>query len=99
MSGVGHIAAVRAHCKYVRSRAKIRPARSGYAGGDPLSLAGNGSGSVADQLLLVNEDRYTPTGPDQTPTGDIAPVEYTPLDFRQMMPIGIRLHSAFQQWQ
>jgi aldose 1-epimerase len=62
-----------------------------------FNLAGNGSGSVADQLLLVNADRYTPTGPDQIPTGEVAPVEGTPLDFRQMMPIGARLHSAFPQ--
>jgi aldose 1-epimerase len=47
--------------------------------------------------LLVNADRYTPTGPDQIPTGEIAQVEGTPLDFRQTMPIGARLHSAFQQ--
>jgi len=62
-----------------------------------FNLAGNGSGSVADQLLLVNADRYTPAGPDQIPTGEIAPVDGTPLDFLQMMPIGARLHSAFQQ--
>jgi aldose 1-epimerase len=62
-----------------------------------FNLAGNGSGSVADQLLLVNADRYTPVAPDLIPTGEIAPVEGTPLDFRQMMPIGARLHSAFQQ--
>jgi aldose 1-epimerase len=62
-----------------------------------FNLAGNGSGSVADQLLLVNADRYTPTGPDQIPTGEVAPVEGTPFDFRQMMPIGARLHSAFPQ--
>lgn len=62
-----------------------------------FNLAGNGSGSVADQLLLVNADRYTPAGPDQIPTGEIASVDNTPLDFRQMMPIGARLHSAFQQ--
>jgi aldose 1-epimerase len=62
-----------------------------------FNLAGNGSGSVADQLLLVNADRYTPVAPDLIPTGEIAPVEGTPLDFRQMLPIGARLHSAFQQ--
>ncbi len=62
-----------------------------------FNLAGNGSGSVAGQMLLVNADRYTPAGADQIPTGEIAPVEGTPLDFRQMMPIGVRLNSAFQQ--
>jgi aldose 1-epimerase len=62
-----------------------------------FDLAGNGSGSVADQLLLVNADRYTPVAPDLIPTGEIAPVAGTPLDFRQKMPIGARLHSASQQ--
>ena len=62
-----------------------------------FNLAGNGSGSVAGQMLLVNADRYTPAGPDQIPTGEIVPVEGTPFDFRQMMPIGARLNSAFQQ--
>jgi aldose 1-epimerase len=55
------------------------------------NLAGDGSVSVADQL-----DPHHIT-PDQIPIGEIAPVESTPLDFRQMMPIGARLHSAFQQ--
>ncbi len=62
-----------------------------------FNLAGNGSGSVEHQMLLINAERYTPTGPDQIPTGELAPVEGTPFDFRQMMPIGARLHSATQQ--
>ena len=47
-----------------------------------FNLAGNGSGSVGGQLLLVNADRYTPVGPDLIPTGEIASVDGTPLDFR-----------------
>jgi aldose 1-epimerase len=62
-----------------------------------FNLAGNGSGSVENQMMLINADRYTPAGPDQIPTGELAQVEGTPFDFRQMMPLGARLRSADQQ--
>jgi aldose 1-epimerase len=63
-----------------------------------FNLSGNGSGSVENQMLLVNADRYAPMrGPDKIPTGELAPVAGTPFDFRQMTSIGARLHSRFQQ--
>ena len=49
-----------------------------------FNLSGNGSGSVENQMLLVNADRYAPMrGPDKIPTGELAPVAGTPFDFRQ----------------
>jgi hypothetical protein len=55
------------------------------------------SGSVAEQMLLIDADRYTPAGPDQIPTGEITDVTGTPFDFCQMTSISARLNSAHQQ--
>ena len=63
-----------------------------------FNLSGNGSGSVENQMLLVNADRYAPMrGPDKIPTGELAPVAGTPFDFRHLTSIGARLHSSFEQ--
>ena len=62
-----------------------------------FNLAGNGSGNVERQLLMLNADTYTPVDPTSIPTGQIAPVAGTPLDFRHMTPIGARLRSGFDQ--
>ena len=62
-----------------------------------FNLAGNGSGDVYGQQLQVMADQYTPTDADQVPTGELAPVAGTPLDFRQLTLIGAHVRSSEQQ--
>ncbi|WP_250455685.1 aldose epimerase family protein [Caballeronia sp. ATUFL_M2_KS44] len=62
-----------------------------------FNLAGEGSGSVEDQLIMIAASSYTPTRADSIPTGEIASVEGTPLDLRALTPIGARLRSSFPQ--
>jgi aldose 1-epimerase len=62
-----------------------------------FNLAGNGSGDVYGQQLQVMADQYTPTDADQVPTGELAPVAGTALDFRQFTPIGAHLRSSEPQ--
>lgn len=51
------------------------------------NLAGHSSGSMLDQLLTLNCSRYT-AGENLIPTGEIAPVSGTALDFTSAKAIG-----------
>ena len=62
-----------------------------------FNLSGHDSGPVLDQTIQLLADRYTPTDPLSIPTGEIAPVEGTPMDLRQPAPIGARIGEDFPQ--
>lgn len=48
----------------------------------------NGGGSVLDQQLMINAQRYLELGPGLIPTGRALPVADTPFDFTTMKAIG-----------
>jgi len=55
------------------------------------NLAGVYSGTVLDQVLTVNADKYLLADDTLIPTGRIVPVEGTPLDFRKPHVVGERI--------
>lgn len=55
------------------------------------NLEGAGSPSVLEHELQVEADQYTPTDDTLIPTGKIAPVLATPLDFTKAVPLGVRI--------
>jgi aldose 1-epimerase len=56
-----------------------------------FNLGGHGSPTINDHLLTVHASRYTPVDDTLIPTGELASVAGTPLDFRQARRIGDRV--------
>ena len=52
-----------------------------------------GEGTILDHELTMNADSFTPVSGDLIPTGEIAPVAGTPMDFRTGRAIGSEIRS------
>ena len=59
------------------------------------NLRGADSGNALDHKLRINARKYLVTDENLTPTGELADVAGTPMDFRKLKAIGSRIRSNF----
>lgn len=62
-----------------------------------FNLKGAGAGTILGHELMIVARHYTPVNAGLIPTGEIAPVAGTPLDFTSPHVIGARVNADHQQ--
>ena len=60
------------------------------------NLSGDPTKPIMDDVLMLAADAYLPTDKGLIPTGQVAPVAGTPMDFRKPTPIGARVNADFE---
>ncbi|MGV8983990.1 aldose epimerase family protein [Clostridium sp.] len=62
-----------------------------------FNLTGQGSGDILKHKIMINSDKFTINNKLAIPTGEIAKVENTPMDFRKLTYIGENISSDYEQ--
>lgn len=62
-----------------------------------FNLAGHGAGEICDHILTLHAASYTPVVAGAIPTGEIAAVSGTPMDFTSPRRIGDGIDADFEQ--
>lgn len=61
-----------------------------------FNLSGHASGSILNHKVWIDSDEFTPSDAELIPTGVIAPVAGTPMDFNTMKTIGQDIDADYE---
>lgn len=62
-----------------------------------FNLKGHDAGNIEDHYLWIKSSHYTPVIAGAIPTGEIVPVDGTPMDFTKVQTVGTRIRDDFNQ--